>query len=211
MPDLPTSRLSSLSRRRLSLRYALGAAGHRPRGWCSRGLSTHLDGSASPLVCRFHCWSKAESAAFFFNAARWWCGADVKWVAADGRHYHQGRRCACCSERPERPVAVGHGQNHLSDHRCAPDHPPPRPASRARLATLPAGHPRQSARPRRVSHPLILHPRAHSSLVHRPDYLRCRLAACACPQAAECLKLASLSSFSSSRFLANGAGITSPH
>ncbi len=57
-------------------------------------------------------------------------------------------------------------------HSC---HPPSRPASRARLATLPAGHRRQSARPRRVSRPLILHPRAHSSLAHRLDCSRCRI------------------------------------
>ena len=58
-------------------------------------------------------------------------------------------------------------------------HPPSRPALRASLAPLPARHPRQSARPRRVSHPVILSssipariPRSLTS----PDCSRCRLA-----------------------------------
>jgi hypothetical protein len=121
----------------------------------------------------------------------------------------QGAQAAACSIYFDWPQSTL--ELHPTAQRHPHAHPPSHPASHARLTTLPAAHPRQSARPRRVSHPLILHPRAHSSLVHRPDYLRCRLAACACPQAAACLKLASLSSFSWSRFLANGAGITSPH
>ena len=85
--DLPTSSVSS---RRFSLRYAFEAACYRPRGRCSRSLSTHLDGSASPLVFRFHFWSKSVSAASDFNAALWWCAFDTLTLRADTPHPHQG-------------------------------------------------------------------------------------------------------------------------
>jgi len=85
--DLPTSSVSS---RRFSLRYAFEAACYRPRGRCSRDLSTHLDGSASPLVFRFHFWSKSVSAASDFNAAHWWWAFDTLTLRADTPHPHQG-------------------------------------------------------------------------------------------------------------------------
>ena len=70
VPDLPNSRLS---KRGLSLRCDLAVAAHRRRWWCIHELSTLLDGSASPLVCRFYFWSKEESAASDFNVVHWWC------------------------------------------------------------------------------------------------------------------------------------------
>ena len=64
----PAACMVAASRRGTAL---LGVVGPRPRGRCTRDLSTHFDGLARPLVGRSYFWSKLESTAFFFNVAHW--------------------------------------------------------------------------------------------------------------------------------------------